>query len=316
MPQIPNRPRVEVPDTGSEDPRIGHYLERPPSDHPKVVLIGFPVDEGVFRNGGRTGAAMAPDTIRQNLYRLSPDAEDGGAFASLLDHVYDWGNIRSSGNLEVDQAALGEAVSSYLSEGVIPIILGGGHETAYGHFLGYVESGIENLTVLNWDAHTDVRELRNSKGHSGSSFRQILLHPSDICRQYLVAGLLPYSASKAHLEFILERGGTIHWRKDLTSEEITRIYSDCHAPLMASFDIDAVSQWAAPGVSSPCMGGMDPVLWLEAAHAAGASGKVTSMDLAEVNPQYDNDNQTSRLAALTVWHFLKGLSESIEEARP
>jgi arginase family enzyme len=32
------------------------------------------------------------------------------------------------------------------------------------------------------------------------------------------------------------------------------------------------------------------------------------MDLVEMNPKQDRDGQTARLAALTVWMFLKGLA--------
>ena len=79
--------------------------------------------------------------------------------------------------------------------------------------------------------------------------------------------------------------------------------------LMVTFDMDAVDQSQAPGVSAPCANGLPSDLWVTAAYLAGRNKQVTSFDLSEVNPRHDRDNQTAKLAALTIWNFLLGLSE-------
>ncbi len=302
--------QVTCPDTDSYDPRIGHLLGRnlTNQDMPTVVIIGFPSDEGVRRNGGRIGAAQGPDAVRQIFYRLTIDPEDEGAFHKVIEHTHDLGNLSISGQVEKDQECLGEILAPFLSEKVIPIIIGGGHETAYGHFLGYVNAQQE-IAILNWDAHADVRELKQGQGHSGSPFRQALIHPSKTCRSYRVAGLLPYSVSKAHLNFIVDHGGGYHWKDSLSKEQIDEIYRLCDEPLMVSFDLDAVDQAFAPGVSAPAVNGLTPDLWLHAAYRAGQCPSVKSLDLVELNPRFDHDHHTARLAALTLWYFLKGVSE-------
>jgi len=78
---------------------------------------------------------------------------------------------------------------------------------------------------------------------------------------------------------------------------------------MVTFDMDAVDQSQAPGVSAPCANGLRSDLWLTAAYLAGRNEQVTSFDLSEVNPRHDRDNQTAKLAAATIWNFLQGLSE-------
>lgn len=78
---------------------------------------------------------------------------------------------------------------------------------------------------------------------------------------------------------------------------------------MVSFDLDAVDQAYAPGVSAPATGGLDVDVWLHAAFEAGCNPEVASMDVVELNPRFDPDGRTARLAALTVWTFLRGLSE-------
>ena len=78
---------------------------------------------------------------------------------------------------------------------------------------------------------------------------------------------------------------------------------------MATFCLDAVDQAFAPGVSAPGGGGLEPRLWLHAAETAGRCPDVRSIDVVELNPRFDRDEQTARLAALTVWHFLRGVSQ-------
>ncbi len=191
-------------------------------------------------------------------------------------------------------------------------MLGGGHETAYGHFLGYVRAG-RAVTLLNWDAHTDVRPLRPEGGHSGSPFRQALLHPSGLARGYAVAGLLPQSVAADHLAFIADHQGRFVFRDALDAAAIRAAYRAQPGAgpvgVLASFDIDAVDQGQAPGVSAPAAGGMSSDLWLMAAHQAGRNHAVTSADIVETNPALDRDGQTARLAALTVWWILRGLAE-------
>jgi arginase family enzyme len=75
-----------------------------------------------------------------------------------------------------------------------------------------------------------------------------------------------------------------------------------------SFDLDAVDQAFAPGVSAPAPRGLRPDLWLRAAFLAGRTPAVTSADVVELCPRLDRDEQTARLAALTAWEILRGLA--------
>lgn len=288
--------------------RIGPFLGKH-SNNPRAVLVGFPSDEGVKRNRGRAGASKAPAEIRKILYKITPDAENKDPFINLLEHTNDLGDVNVSGDLEADQEALGSMLAEYLKKEVIPIILGGGHETAFGHFLGYVKANFKT-SIFNIDAHTDVRPLKNGKAHSGSPFRQAMEHESKSCEKYLVAGLQPHSVSKSHLEYIRRNDGKYLFREETNSTSISELFNTSESErLMVTFDMDAVDQAFAPGVSAPCTNGLQPDLWLKAAYLAGRNKQVTSFDLSEVNPKFDRDGQTARLAALTIWHFLLGLSQ-------
>jgi formiminoglutamase len=301
-------PELTLPPTTPGDPRVGHLLgSRLAEDEvPRAVLLGFPSDEGVRRNGGRVGAAGGPVAIRNVLYRLTPDAR-GEALEDLLGQTRDLGDLEVSGDVESDQRALGETLAPHLQRGSFVIVLGGGHETSYGHFLGYVGAG-RSVEILNWDAHADVREPVEGKGHSGSPFRQVIEDPSGRCLRYNVAGLEPHLVSRSHLEFVRQHGTAI-WRDEVSIETVRKLYPAAGGPLLVSFDLDAVTQAEAPGVSAPNAGGLSGELWYEAAYRAGRSAAVTSIDVVELNPRVDQDGRTARVAALTVWHVLRGRAQ-------
>lgn len=302
---------IPVPDTSNDDPRIGHLLGSTldKGATPKVAIIGFPSDVGVKRNGGRPGASDAPLAIRKELYKMTPNAEDPEPFKELIQLMQDPGDTNITRDLESDQQTLGEVISFYLDKNVIPIVLGGGHETAYGHFSGYAEAGIPTA-ILNIDAHTDVRPLKDGNAHSGSPFRQAIEHESGCCEQYLAAGLQPHSVAQPHLQFLEENNGRYLFRDETNITSISDLLNSHDGDhLMVTFDMDAVDQSQAPGVSAPCANGLPADLWLTAAYLAGRKEEVTSFDLSEVNPSFDHDGQTVKLAALTIWHFLLGLSQ-------
>ncbi len=302
-----------------------------------VQLLGFPTDEGVRRNGGRPGASEAPQTIADLLMNMTPVvsgamSESGHGFQqsgtassqpgqdaeppesvlrknhiALLERTGPLEMIECTGDVERDQERLGERVAELLRSGIFPIILGGGHETAYGHFLGYAMAGMDT-TIVNLDAHTDVRPLKQGLAHSGSPFFQALTHPSGHCRAYHVCGLNPFSVAEEHATFVQNHGGETHFGAP-TPELFHRLVDS--GTVMLTLDMDVVHQADAPGVSAPNTAGIRSERWLDLARTAAANPSVTSLDLCEVNPRYDRDHQTTRLAALTVWTVLLELSKRI-----
>jgi len=305
--------------TRPDDPRLGEVIQSWPGDlsalQPgRAVLLGFPQDEGVRRNHGRPGAAEAPNEIRRWLYRLTPwDGETGANLSDLP--PLDIGNIRLAGDLESTQARLGSVIAEILRRGAIPVVLGGGHETAYGHYLGYVTAD-RPVGVINLDAHLDVRPISDGQGHSGSAFRQALEHPTQPLpgNRYVCLGALPSAVSRQHWQYVQDRGGTVHWntgpRRSLYEpfqREIDRL-SKGNCQVYVTVDADVVRASDAPGVSAPNAVGLPGADVIACVFAAGCSPYVSSFDLVEINPRYDRDHQSARWAALAIWHFLVGLS--------
>lgn len=285
-----------------DDPRIGQLLTASP-DAAEVVIVGFPSDEGVRRNGGRVGAAQGPAAIRQALFKLTPGMN--GELAAVLPRTADLGDVSVTGDLEADQERLADTLAPHLARGAVPIVLGGGHETAYGHFLGYTRIG-KQVSILNWDAHPDVRPLKDGKGHSGSPFRQALEHPSGLCGGYTVAGLNSSTVAQSHVNYMRERG-CMAWTDDNCHS--ARINDDIRSDTFVSIDLDVIEQAAAPGVSAPNAWGMMTVKAFCAAEMAGRNPHVRSLDVVELCPPLDPDGRTARVAARVVWEFLRGFAD-------
>jgi formiminoglutamase len=288
------------------------------------VLLGFPVDEGVRRNQGRPGAASAADAIREQLYRLTtwdPEGPRSGARATggtdlASAGIIDLGNIRADADLETCQERLGEVIGGVLQAGAVPVVLGGGHETAYGHYLGYLRAGLEP-SVINIDAHLDVRPYPQGS-HSGSSFRQMIEHPRCPLKpgRYVVLGAQRQCVARSHWEFVHQRRGRIHWFNEdldgdhvigILADELSRLGCECDSILL-SVDADAFRQADVPGVSAPSPIGLEGSAWPGLAFQAGCDPKVRSLELVEVNPAFDRDKQTVRWAALGIRQFLVGLT--------
>ena len=104
--------------------------------------------------------------------------------------VYDVGNIDGPNySLEELQESLSQAIQRMYQLGIQPIVLGGGHGTAYGHYLG-IQSSLEKdeqLAVINLDAHFDLRPYDQTGPNSGTGFRQMADHAKDKGRTSLTS---------------------------------------------------------------------------------------------------------------------------------
>jgi formiminoglutamase len=293
----------------NSDPRLRDFITPDPVPGTSVRIIGFPSDEGVKINGGRPGASQAPELIFEQLMKLTPHAHWYERHTELLSSTCGITMVSCTGSVEKDQEQLGEIVTDCLNQGQLPVIIGGGHDTSFGHFLGYAGAG-RSVRILNMDAHADVRPLKDGKAHSGSPFRQALEHPSKSCHSYSVFGLNPASVSAGHLRYVNKHGLAVY-ESDLKRSGVRKWFESAAkegTPVMATMDMDLVNQAGAPGVSAPNSSGITTRKWLRLAFELGRQPEVASFDLCEVNPEFDRDGQTVRLAALTIWNFLLGVA--------
>jgi formimidoylglutamase len=301
----------------SSDMRMGDitlHVQKNFTNDVKVGIIGVPTDEGVKRNGGRTGAKDGPDAIRTEFYKRTSFVI-GKEKSPAAVPVFDFGDIKMGKTLEETHDRLSEVVYSLITADIIPIVIGGGHDIAYPNFAGFAK-GKRTVGVINIDTHLDYRKPI-PKRNSGTSFRQMLdQHQSPLnAMNFVEIGIQSFANSADHYSELIERGATVFTLRDVRTEGITKtlelayeLATSSADSLYISFDLDAVHSADAPGVSAPLPTGLTAEEFLTAALFAGKRRKTKLIDIVEMNPKYDVDGRTAKLAALAMMYFLTGIA--------
>lgn len=274
-----------------------HSVIRPldvdnPQAQPGVALLGFASDEGVARNHGRPGAAAGPEALRNALGSLAVHHEHA---------LYDAGTITTqSTDLEGAHERLSTSVEALSNAGHLPIILGGGHETAFGSHRGAFRAK-GPLKIINLDAHFDLRTA--DVPTSGTPFKQIseLVGREDF--DYSVLGISRPNNTKVLFDEAADLGVTISLDEELLTTNVEQLRAHAEqlcagtAPIHLSIDLDVLPAAQAPGVSAPAGLGVDLPIIRELAVAIAATGRLALVDVVELNPSFDLDNRTAKLAA-------------------
>lgn len=260
------------------------------------VLHGFAVDEGVRRNKGRQGAKDAPDVIRKNMSNFPVIRPD----FSLLD----FGNITcEDGNLENTQNELAKNVSKVLLKGGKSLVLGGGHEVTFGHYRGVKTAFQEQkIGIINFDAHFDNRQPQDGVGaSSGTGFWQIA-QEGEINSLHI--GIQRNSNTLKLFDTAHQFGMKYILADELFFENLPSIYERVNE-LAESVDflyvticMDVFNAAIAPGVSASAYNGIfaDSAFMHLYRHIL-KNEKLIALDIAEVNPSFDIQDHTARLAA-------------------
>jgi formiminoglutamase len=275
----------------------------PASSRP-AVMLGFSSDEGVRRNKGRTGAAKAPAAIRAAL----------GPMAFHLDRaVSDAGDIVvADGALEAGQARAGQAIAAMLDGGNLTVVLGGGHETAYASYLGVAGSeavlGGRRLGVLNLDAHFDLRD--EPLPSSGTPFLQMADSEAAAGREfrYAVVGISEPNNTRALFTMAQHLGVQYLLDEDCAADRVHTFvadFLDTVDVLYLTIDLDVLPASVAPGVSAPAAYGVPLPVISAVCRQVADSGKLLHLDVAELNPEFDLDGRTARVAARLVNTLLR-----------
>ncbi|MFB6961780.1 formimidoylglutamase [Streptomyces sp. NPDC056309] len=293
---------------GADNLRWHHVVGLNPDDAEPgdIAFVGFRSDEGVRRNKGRQGAADGPRALR-------------GALASMAlptpVRALDVGDIEvADGDLENGQRRLGRVLTSLVDRGHPVVVLGGGHEVAYGTYLGLAGTRAlrdgARLGVLNLDAHFDLRD--DVRPSSGTPFLQMAQSEEQRGQElnYWVLGVsqpsnttrLFHTADKLGVRSLLD---TECGLLDLPRVEafLDEFLASCDV-VHLSIDLDVLPAAAAPGVSAPAAYGVPMEIVEHACATVAASGKLAVCDVAELNPDLDVDHRTARAGARLVHRIL------------
>jgi formiminoglutamase len=272
------------------------------------ALIGFECDLGVAANKGRIGAATGPDVIRNALANLAWHADCD---------VKDAGNIAADISLADAQSQYARHLTKNLNDNSFVIGLGGGHEIAWGSHQGLFQHIASNpnkkMGVINFDAHFDLRNPSKTTS-SGTPFRQMAEHCQShnqpfhyaclgVAESSNTAALFTY-AKQTNTRYLLDIDCNINTAKQLLEPLLNTVDE-----LYVTVCLDVFPAHTAPGVSAPSTLGISVEFVVHMLHWIAESQATFTYnwrlaDVAEMNPYYDIDNRTAKLAARIVYEMV------------
>ncbi len=293
------------------DPRLGEIVGREEKDYESadIVILGCPQDEGVRRNNGREGAALAPSVIREQFYKLTP--------FNIKKKLFDLGDIKIGGSLEETHDTHAAVAKQILKDDKRLIVLGGGNDISYPDGVAMAEVfGPEWWIGINIDSHLDVRiaEQRNS----GTPYRQLLAAGRLLPKYFYEVAYQTHFCSPVYYEYIRNLGVNrisleMLRSRDEADQEIKEqvrkrfIGQSSSLNTFFGFDMDAVRSADAPGTYAPSPLGLRAGEFITLVKYAASLANTKLIEFSEVNPKYDADNRTTKLVAIGMHRFCSGV---------
>jgi len=292
------------------DIRFGTIVSSQPEHYAAadVVLLGCPQDEGVRRNGGRPGARLAPDAIRQCFYRLAPPTASHDRTICL----FDLGNTIIQPDLEATHSLHQQIIQQLVQDSKQIVVLGGGNDLSYPDCAG-LAAEYPNPLAFNVDAHFDVRE--SPIRHSGTPYRQLLEEGHLRPENFYEVGSEPFANARVYYDYLEAKDVQVCELDALREIGIAAYFRQTLAntageAIFWGIDVDSVHAADAPGVSAPNPLGLSAAELCQIARIAGHDPRSRVIEFTEVNPEFDIDQRTCRLTAVAIFYFLLGTLES------
>ena len=294
----------------------------------RVALIGAPTDVGA----GVRGACMGPQALRvaglvQALQSQGVSVIDMG---DLLGPPRPFSSQDARGPHHLDEViawnrAVFQAVDLCLSEGDLPLLMGGDHGLAVGSISAiarHCHRQGRRLRVLWLDAHTDVNDAASSPSGNlhgmpvacllgrgpaslvGWSGQTQALQAADIAFIGIRSVDAEEKAAIARLDLRVwdMRAIDEHGLRHALNEALQGVDADTHVHV--SFDLDALDPAHAPGVSTGVPGGLTYREMQLCMEMIADTGCLRSLDVMEINPAQDVRNRTAELAVQAVCSLL------------
>lgn len=259
-----------------------------------TVIFGAPFDGTTsYRPGTRFGSKY----IRAESYGIetySPyqdkDLEDLA--------VFDGGDLDLPfGNTEKVLQMIEEYADGVLSDGKMPIMIGGEHLVT----LGAVKAALKKypeLCIIHFDAHADLRDeyLGEKLSHAC-----VLRRCHDLVGDGRIFQFGIRSGEKA--EFLFAKEHTRMNRFDFGGlENVCRALKD--KPVYFTIDLDVLDSSVFPGTGTPEAGGVSFNQLIDAVITVGTLTDVVAADINELSPPYDPSGVSTAAACKTLRELL------------
>lgn len=178
---------------------------------PQFVLFGIPEDIGVRANFGRPGADSAWESAIKSIANIQHNRFSKGYNLLILGQLNvseemqeiqtlnfnDTNQRKRMSELVVQiDKEVAHIITTIVKAGKIPIVIGGGHNNAYGNIKGTALAKGKPINAINFDAHSDFRILEGR--HSGNGFSYAF--EEGFLKNYFIFGLHESYTSKSVLK--------------------------------------------------------------------------------------------------------------------
>jgi arginase len=282
----------------------------------RLAIIGAPLDLGA----GRRGVDMGPSAIRYagleaRLAELGLEADDRGNVEVVVPEEVAEGDPQARFLEQIKAACedVAERVARAREHEQTPLVLGGDHSVTLGT-LGGLAAASGTGGVLWFDAHADLNTPTNSP--SGNVHGMVLGAALGLDRSAFSSDAWPLPAvdpartvllgtrllDPGEKEAARERGIRVITMSEIDRHGIERAVREALERISGggfvhvSLDVDVVDPEVAPGVGTPVRGGLSYREAHLALELVSEAGVMTSLDVVEVNPILDRENQTAALA--------------------
>jgi arginase len=300
----------------------------------KIRIIGVPMDLGASRRGVDMGpSALRVAGLQARIKQLGHQVEDIGNIPVKQPEEMSYGEKRAKYLGEIAEACkdLGEAVEKSLTEGFMPVVLGGDHSIAAGSISGvaahFRKEDKKQVGYIWLDAHGDMNTPESSPsgnvhgmplasimGYGPPELTELMgFKPKVEPQNIVLVGIRDLDSQEKKL--VKKSGVHVFTMRDIDERGMREVMSDALKYAMddtggiaVSLDMDFVDPSDAPGVGTPVRGG---VTYREA-HLAmemiADSEAMVSLEIVEINPVIDEHNRTALLGVELV---LSGLGKKI-----
>ena len=260
-----------------------------------IALFGAPFDSTTsFRPGARFGpAAMRHESFGLETYSPYQDRD-------LTDlSVFDCGDLELCfGSAESALADIEARADELLSDGKLPVLLGGEHLVTLGAVRA-VAKRFPDLHIIHFDAHADLRDdyLGAKLSHAC-----VLRRCHDILGDGRIHQFCIRSGERA--EFAFARAHTdIHPFGFDGLDELTRRLAGEGTPVYFTIDLDCLDPSVFPGTGTPEAGGVDFRSLLDAMLSV-ARTRVVGADVNELAPMLDVSGASTATACKVLRELL------------
>ena len=287
----------------------------------EAAFVGAPFDSATtYRPGTRFG----PQAVRRISALYDGYWFDGGVDIYEELDFCDAGDIFViPGNIEKTFDQVTKAVSHIYTSGVFPIICGGDHSLGFPNVRGIAPHIDGNVGIIHIDRHIDIQEKDmdermhttpwfwtthegTSTTHRDHSHMHDVGLPNCHPKNLVQVGIGGWYGNRPGTAVAKRRGTSVLTMQDVeqhgprkTAEiALEMAWEGCKAVYL-SFDIDSIDPGFAPGTGSPEPGGLLPREALEMIRTIAAEG-LCGMEVVEVSPPYDVNDNTAQLACRVI----------------